>query len=81
MARVQHIVLLSTLASGFKYIEEKSFASTFQGLFSEINLHSKSLAKSPQTATQSSAPSSKRSPKVFRSSAPTPTFWAMPMNT
>ncbi len=47
MARVQHIDLLSTLASGFKYIEEKSFASTFQGLFSEINLHSEKLGKKP----------------------------------
>lgn len=47
MARTQHNDLLSTLWSGFKYIEEKSFESTFQGLFSEINLHSEKLGKKP----------------------------------
>ncbi len=47
MARTQHLDLLQTLANGFKYIEEKSFASTFQGLFSEINLHSEKLGKKP----------------------------------
>lgn len=31
---------------GFKYIENESFASTFQGLFSEINLHSEKLGRS-----------------------------------
>jgi len=45
MARTQHSDLLDTLWKGFKYIEEKSFASTFQGLFSEINLHSEKLGK------------------------------------
>ncbi|WP_048332315.1 type I restriction-modification system subunit M N-terminal domain-containing protein, partial [Klebsiella pneumoniae] len=34
MARTQHADLLDTLWKGFKYIEEKSFNSTFQGLFS-----------------------------------------------
>jgi len=47
MARIQHPDLLDTLWKGFKYIEEKSFASTFQGLFSEINLHSEKLGKKP----------------------------------
>lgn len=47
MARTQHDDLLDTLRQGFKYIEEKSFASTFQGLFSEINLHSEKLGKKP----------------------------------
>ena len=31
---------------GFKYIENKSFENTFQGLFSEINLNSEKLGKS-----------------------------------
>lgn len=48
MARTQHEDLLSTLWNGFKYIEEKSFESTFQGLFSEINLHSEKLGKTPK---------------------------------
>lgn len=47
MARTQHSDLLDTLWKGFKYIEEKSFNSTFQGLFSEINLHSEKLGKKP----------------------------------
>ncbi|EEB8114563.1 type I restriction-modification system subunit M [Salmonella enterica subsp. enterica serovar Enteritidis] len=47
MARTQHTDLLDTLWKGFKYIEEKSFNSTFQGLFSEINLHSEKLGKRP----------------------------------
>ncbi|WP_272671559.1 MULTISPECIES: type I restriction-modification system subunit M [Providencia] len=47
MARTQHADLLDTLWKGFKYIEEKSFNSTFQGLFSEINLHSEKLGKKP----------------------------------
>lgn len=47
MARTQHADLLDTLWKGFKYIEEKSFNSVFQGLFSEINLHSEKLGKKP----------------------------------
>lgn len=38
--------LLSTLRDGFKYIEDKSFGDTFQGLFSEINLDSEKLGRS-----------------------------------
>ncbi|MEO6076992.1 MAG: type I restriction-modification system subunit M [Dokdonella sp.] len=45
MARVQDEDLLRTLTYGFKYIEEESFESTFQGLFSEINLTSEKLGK------------------------------------
>lgn len=45
MARKQDKDLLNTLQAGFKYIEEKSFESTFQGLFSEINLGSDKLGK------------------------------------
>ncbi|MHB1098259.1 MAG: type I restriction-modification system subunit M [Burkholderiales bacterium] len=48
LARTQHDDLLDTLWKGFKYIEEKSFESTFQGLFSEINLHSEKLGKTPK---------------------------------
>lgn len=46
LARTQDAELLQTLARGFKHIENESFASTFQGLFSEINLHSEKLGRS-----------------------------------
>ena len=45
MARTQNDELLKTLESGFRYIENESFESTFQGLFSEINLNSEKLGK------------------------------------
>ena len=45
MARTQSGELLHTLQAGFKYIETESFESTFQGLFSEINLGSDKLGK------------------------------------
>jgi type I restriction enzyme M protein len=45
MARTQHTELLVTLESGFRYIENESFESAFQGLFSEINLNSEKLGK------------------------------------
>lgn len=45
MARTQNAELLHTLQAGFKYIENHSFDSSFQGLFSEINLDSEKLGK------------------------------------
>jgi type I restriction enzyme M protein len=45
MARTQDAELLNTLQAGFKYIENESFESTFQGLFSEINLASDKLGR------------------------------------
>jgi type I restriction enzyme M protein len=45
MARTQDAYLLNTLQDGFKYIETESFESTFQGLFSEIDLTSNKLGK------------------------------------
>ncbi|MBP9943270.1 MAG: type I restriction-modification system subunit M [Desulfomicrobium sp.] len=45
LARTQNADLLSTLQAGFKYIETESFESTFQGLFSEIDLGSPKLGK------------------------------------
>ena len=45
-ARTQNPELLNTLQAGFKYIETESFESTFQGLFSEINLASEKLGRS-----------------------------------
>lgn len=46
MAQSQSPKLLETLSRGFKYIENESFESVFQGLFSEINLLSEKLGKS-----------------------------------
>jgi type I restriction enzyme M protein len=45
LARTQDGELLHTLQKGFDYIENESFASTFGGLFSEINLNSEKLGK------------------------------------
>lgn len=45
LARTQDGKLLDTLQKGFKYIEEESFSSNFQGLFSEINLGSDKLGR------------------------------------
>jgi type I restriction enzyme M protein len=45
MARTQEGDLLVTLEKGFKYIQDESFDSAFQGLFSEINLNSEKLGK------------------------------------
>lgn len=46
LARTQSNELLRTLQQGFTYIENQSFESTFQGLFSEINLDSEKLGRS-----------------------------------
>ena len=45
LARTQNAELLNTLQAGFKYIQEESFESTFDGLFSEIDLSSAKLGK------------------------------------
>jgi type I restriction enzyme M protein len=45
MAKTQSGKLLDRLQKGFKYIEEDSFQSNFQGLFSEINLASEKLGR------------------------------------
>jgi len=45
LARTQSGLLLDTLQRGFKHIEEESFQSNFQGLFSEINLASDKLGR------------------------------------
>jgi type I restriction enzyme M protein len=44
-ARTQDGELLHILQKGFKFIENESFSSNFQGLFSEINLDSEKLGK------------------------------------
>jgi len=45
LAKTQHTDLLTTLEAGFKYIQDESFESAFDGLFSEINLNSEKLGK------------------------------------
>ncbi len=45
LARTQQDNLLQTLEEGFRFIENESFDSAFQGLFSEINLNSDKLGK------------------------------------
>src|SRR5690606_35248432 len=48
LARTQNADLLETLENGFRYIENESFGTTFKGLFSEINLNSEKLGKTPK---------------------------------
>ncbi len=48
LARTQSPDLLVTLEEGFRYIENESFEHSFQGLFSEINLNSEKLGKTPK---------------------------------
>ena len=45
LARTQNDKLLDKLQEGFKFIENESFDSNFQGLFSEINLSSDKLGR------------------------------------
>src|SRR5690625_4434590 len=47
LARTQNPDLLITLEEGFRYIENESFDNSFQGLFSEINLNSEKLGRTP----------------------------------
>ena len=48
LSRTQNNQLLKTLQAGFKFIENESFDSTFNGLFSEVNLDSDKLGKNYQ---------------------------------
>lgn len=48
MARTHNDELLVTVEDGFRYIENESFDNSFQGLFSEINLNSEKLGKTPK---------------------------------
>ena len=52
--------LLLTLEKGFKYIENESFDSTFQGLFSEINLNRKSWVGATKSVIKGSVSSYKK---------------------
>jgi len=45
LARTQNSELHKTLEEAFKYIENESFSTAFDGLFSEINLNSEKLGK------------------------------------
>jgi len=49
LARIQSEELLKTLQKGFRFIENESFESAFQGLFSEVNLDSEKLGKTYKT--------------------------------
>lgn len=48
LARTQNGELLIILEDAFRFIENKSFGTTFKGLFSEINLNSEKLGKTPK---------------------------------
>ena len=48
LAARQDIDLLKTVQEGFRHIENESFESSFRGLFSEINLDSEKLGRTPK---------------------------------
>lgn len=48
LARTHNEDLLDTIQAGFYHIENESFDSSFQGLFSEINLQSEKLGRNPK---------------------------------
>lgn len=48
LARTHDSDLLDTIQAGFYHIENESFESSFQGLFSEINLQSEKLGRNPK---------------------------------
>ncbi len=81
MGHTQHPDLLATLAQGLNYIEEKSFESAFQGLFSEINLHFEKLGRKPSDRNAKLCTIIQKIAEGTPSSAATPIFWAMPTNT
>jgi hypothetical protein len=81
LARTQNGDLLDTLRDGFKYIENESFESTFQGLFPRSTSAPTSSARPTPTRTASSATSSRKSPRDSPSSPPTSTPSATPTNT
>ena len=82
LARTQNGELLHTLQKGFKYIENESFAEHLpRPVLRDQPGFGQARARTTKTATPSSAPSSRRSPRGWRSSPPTATRWAMPMNT
>ena len=80
LARTQSNDLLTTLEGGFKYVENESFESTFQGLFSEINLNSENSAKIIPIAMLNFVRSSQRLPRGLLGFLLRVMCWAMPMN-
>jgi type I restriction enzyme M protein len=48
LAHSEDVDLLQTVEESFRYIETESFENNFQGLFSEINLNSEKLGKTPK---------------------------------
>ena len=82
LARVQNDGLLNTLQDGFKYIETESFESTFNGLFSEINLGSEKLGKNYSARNEKLTKIIRRIAEGLRRSSPQRrTRSAMLMNT
>jgi len=81
LARTQDDDLLNTLQKGLKYIETESFASTFRGLFSEINLSSEKLGRSYTERNTRLCKIIAEVTKVSPSSPPAPTPWATPTST
>ena len=81
LARTQNDELLNTLQKGFKYIEEESFESNFQGLFSEINLASEKLGRKYADRNAKLCSIISEIARGLADSRPTPTRSATPTST
>ena len=63
-----------------RFIENESFESTFQGLFSEINLNSEKLGKTAHNAIQNFVPLFKKLPKASLTSQRMQIHWGTLMS-
>ena len=73
--------MLNTLQAGFKYIETESFESTFQGLFSEIDLSSHKLGRTYAERNAKLCTIIQKIAEGWPSFQPILTRWAMPTST
>ncbi len=81
LAKTQDGKLLDTLQKGFKFIEEESFSSNFQGLFSEINLGSDKLGRKYDDRNAKLCSIISEIARGWRSSRPTSTRSGTPTST
>ncbi len=82
MARTQNGELLNTLQTGLQVHRERVLPEHLPGaVLGDQPRLGQARARRTPTATPSSARSSPRSPRDWRSSPPTSTRWAMPTNT
>jgi type I restriction enzyme M protein len=81
MARTQNGELLNTLQAAFKYIQDESFESTFDGLFSEIDLASPKLGKTYPDRNAKLCTIIQKIAEGLAEFSTDVDLWAMPTNT